>query len=311
MVMIGRKCSTRICSRANTRCSTIWSLAVSFPILHRNHASSSTFTVGHPLIHLGYAFELDSRELGMEALVLAATQYNFLHKYLDDPAYSKPPTSPSSPTKSSTSTLEILHNIRADTRFNDLSGSEGMEDLFKTHEAAILEHWNAWSLSNPTQQFKESQSTAVALLVGSHNEDDSKDYDFFLVHLLTTSHAVRILLPLIPASHHIALARQWWLIVIAIYISQGRPAIDTARFHDEEVKGWEWVEKEALKGKWALDAHFVKALRAMKVAAATWGDDDQSYLKAAVRMCWEFDGWGGFGAMREEGMGERRGSGGV
>ena len=35
-------------------------------------------------------------------------------------------------------------------------------------------------------------------------------------------------------------------------------------------------------------------LRAMKNAAETWGDDDQFYLKAALKLGTEFTGWGGF-----------------
>ena len=38
--------------------------------------------LGHPLIHLGYAFELESKELGMEALAMFATNYG-LHEYID------------------------------------------------------------------------------------------------------------------------------------------------------------------------------------------------------------------------------------
>ena len=33
----------------------------------------------------------------------------------------------------------------------------------------------------------------------------------------------------------------------------------------------------------------------MKVGAETWGDNDSWFLKCAVRLASEFDGWGGFG----------------
>ncbi|KAL9127805.1 MAG: hypothetical protein Q9217_003389 [Psora testacea] len=258
--------------------------------------------LGHPLIHLGYAYELDNREIAMEALGMASTSYNFMHKYLDDPAYSKPPFSPSS--YSTTSPLEILKRIHEDDRFHNLfdhPGAHNIGFLFKTHESAVLEHWNAWQLPNPKKQFEDSQYAATALLVGSQGEDCGKQYDFFLVHLLTTSHAIRILLPLIPTKFQLPLVRQWWLLTIAVYVAQLRPIIDVERFcnHETGRRGWEWVSKEAIESKWALDAHFVKALRAMKVAAITWGDlkEEGYYLKAAVKMCDEFDGWGGFGSM--------------
>jgi hypothetical protein len=119
-----------------------------------------------------------------------------------------------------------------------------------------LEHWNAWIISDPNKQFADSQEAAVALLVrtvkpGTHG------YDFFLVHLLTSSHAVRIILPLIPKKFHISLVRAWWLLTIAIYVSQLRPKIND----DIEVKpakGWKYVEDKAVNGAWATDAHYVK-----------------------------------------------------
>ncbi len=62
------------------------------------------------------------------------------------------------------------------------------------------------------------------------------------------------------------------------------------------------MEKQAVEGKWALDAHYVKGLRAMKEAAQTWGDKEEYYIKAAVRFGDEFSGWGGFGPLDAEGV---------
>lgn len=253
--------------------------------------------VGHPLIHLGYAFELSSRDLAMEALGLVTTSYNFLHKYLDKPSYTKPST------YSTSSPIEILQNVAQDKRLDNLfdhQGAHNMKLLFTDHETTILEHWNAWQLPNPKKQFEDSQYAAVALLVASNEYGGCRAYDFFLVHLLTTSHAVRILLPLIPAKFHVALVRQWWLLTLAVYIAQVRPKIELTNItnYDTGIKDWIWVDKQALEGKWSLDAHYVKGLRAMKEAAQTWGDNEQYYLKAACRMAEEFDVWGGFGPGR-------------
>lgn len=267
-------------------------------------SKAHTSTVGHPLIHLGYAFELSSRELAMEALGLATTSYNFLHKYLDSSSYTKQPT------YSTSSPIEILHKVAEDKRFDNLfdhQGADNIEILFKDHETAVLEHWNAWQLPNPRKQFEDSQYAAVALLVATREYGSCRSYDFFLVHLLTTSHAVRILLPLIPAKFHVALVRQWWLLTLAVYIAQIQPKIELKNItnYDTEAKDWVWVDKQAVEGKWSLDAHFVKGLRAMKEAAQTWGDSEQYYLKAACRLAGEFDGWGGFGGLE---AGGRRGS---
>ncbi|KAI9713307.1 MAG: hypothetical protein M1812_006666 [Candelaria pacifica] len=249
--------------------------------------------LGHPLIHIGYAFELANREVAMEALAMVASSHNFFHKYLDDPSYSKPST------YSSNSPFEMLKSVYEDKRFDGLfkeHGAGNIKPLFDNHEGAVLEHWNAWKIEDPTKQFEQSQQAAVAILVATHGPGTGR-FDFFLVHLLTTSHAVRILLPLIPEKFHVPVVRQWWLLTLAVYIAQLRPFVDLKKIEDFELRGkdWKWVEKQAVDGEYATDAHYVKGIRAMKVAAETWGDKEDWYLKAAAKFAGEFKGWGGFG----------------
>ena len=248
--------------------------------------------VGHGLIHLGYAFEMDNREIGMEALAMLASGYSYLHKYLDDPSYTKPSENPS------TSLLQLLERIRTDKRIDDMSSTPGpsnIHTLFTEHEDIVMEYWNSWQITDPLKQFEESQLAAVALLTSTVSPS-SPEYDFFLCHVLTTSHAARILLPSVPPKFHMSVVRQWWLLTIAVYISQARPVFDTEKvFKPVGDKMWKYVEHKALTGKWRTDAHYVKALRAMKEAAATWGDVDEKYLRQAVWFADSFDGWHGFG----------------
>ena len=259
--------------------------------------------LGHPLIHLGYAYELNSREVAMEALGLAATNYNHLHKYLDDPRYSE---QGETKVEQTADPLDILARIHGDTRLDHLfsePGGNNLDVLFSEHESIVLEYWNAWKISEPKRQFEQTQQAAVALLISAAQqtcpEDQQPEYDFFLLHLLTTSHSVRILLPFLPQKSHLPLLRQWFLLTVALYIAQLRPLISIQkhiRDYDINDKNWEWVVDQALRGEHALDAHFVKGLRAMKVCAETWGDAEEVYLKAAVRFAREFAGWGGFSA---------------
>lgn len=248
--------------------------------------------LGHPLIHLGYAYEFNSREIAIEALSMAASQHNFLHRYSDDPAYTNP-----NPPFSSTSPLELLNKLASDSRFHGIFKEPGFANiatLFEKHEPLVLEYWNAWDItSNPAQQFQESQEAAVALLVatvapGTHS------YNFFLCHVLTSSHAVRILLPNLPAKYHISIVRQWWLLTLAVYIAVLRPKVDPDYIPGEgelKGKGWKYVEHKALTGPWAMDAHYVKAIRTMKEMSRTWGDVHERYLAAAVRFADDFAGW--------------------
>ena len=233
----------------------------------------------------------------MEALGLITTSYNFLHRYLDDTSYTKPVFN------STTSLLEILERVSNDDRIDGLfahHGAENTESLFDNHEDVILEHWNSWCLLNPKKQFEDSQKAAAALFVATQGSA-SERYDFFLVHLLTSSHAIRILLPFIPTKFHVSLVRQWWLFVLTVYIAQLRPPINLETITNYELNGkdWDWLSTKAVDGKWARDAHYVKALRALRETAQTWGDKDLFYLKAAAKFGVEFDGWGGFGPLRE------------
>ena len=162
--------------------------------------------LGHPLIHLGYAEELSSRTIAIESLALGACFYNEWHVYLDDPKYTKPASNPSD------SLFTILDRVGHDTKFDNLGdhqGTDNIDKLLGDEEMAgvALEYWTSWQLKSPKDQFAESQKLAVALLVAAQTPKDDKGYDFFAVHLLTTSHAVRVLLPLLPSRFHIPLVR--------------------------------------------------------------------------------------------------------
>ena len=264
-----------------------------------------TAGLGHPLIHLGYAYELNSREVAMEALGLAATCYDPQLAYL---LYTKAnTTSTANLMESSTSNpFEVFARINADTRLDAHFTEPGGNNLSKLLSTVALlsilqSHWNSWKITDPKKQFAQSQQLATALLISSSTHVGGRGYDFFLVHLLTSSHAVRILIPFLPPEHHIPLVREWFLITCAIYIAQCRPTVklNYVRDVDLEGKGWKEVEMDALQGKHNLDAHFVKAVRAMKEAGKVWGDEDQFYLKAAVRFTREFEGWY-FGSEAEE-----------
>ncbi|KAL4730114.1 RFC checkpoint protein Rad17 [Fusarium chlamydosporum] len=209
--------------------------------------------LGHPLIHLGYAFEMDCKELAMEALGLACVQYNFFHKYLDNQSYTKQaPFTSASP-------LDLLTKLAKDSRFDSISPDlSDMEELFNKHEDIILEYWNAWEINDPLKQFELSQEAAAALLVATV-KPGTHAFNFLLVHLLTTSHAVRILLPFIPEKYHITLVREWWLLVLGIFIVKGRPLPDPDNVDsDPKQRGWKYVEDKALNSNWATDAHYVK-----------------------------------------------------
>ncbi|PFH55522.1 hypothetical protein XA68_18119 [Ophiocordyceps unilateralis] len=241
--------------------------------------------LGHPLVHLGYAYEMDCKEIAMEALGLACLQRDFLHKYFDDASYTRPsPLASDSP-------LNLLVQISDDERFSKLPKSvhlDEIEALFDKHQDLIMDYWNAWQIEEPVTQLQLSQEAAVSLLVTS----SAHAYNFYFVHVLTASHALRVLLPVIPPQHHVTLMREWWLLVVMIFVMKGRPRpCPSSVDQDIGSKDWAYVGKQALTSRWSKDAHYIKAIRAMKDAAKTWGDANDGYLKAAVTFVDHFEGW--------------------
>lgn len=222
--------------------------------------NSLTAGLGHPLIHLGYAIELNSPAVAMEALGLAATCYSpQLASYLELSTTSSTSSTASPPTHSTTQPLEILARLAADDRLSHIferPGEDNLSNIFSTPhlESILLEHWSAWKMNDPTAQFQQCQQLAVALVLSTAPSLGGHGFDFFLVHLLTTSHAVRIILPVIEAKHHIALVREWFLITLAIYIAQLRPAVTLEPIRKTELHGqdWAWCEKQALEGQSCL-----------------------------------------------------------
>ena len=248
-----------------------------------------TAGLGHPLIHLGYAYELNSREVAMEALGLAATCYN--------PTLAKLFENKPVPTYTTNNIFEVFARVQADKRLDHaFDNSEDKLDHLWTDpvlSSILLEHWSAWKITDPTKDFAQSQELAVALHTSSASSVGGHGYDFLLVHLLTTSHAVRILIPFLEGQHHLPLVREWLLIALSIYITQNRPVINRAFVtdYDTQGRGWDFVTKAALESPHRFDAHFVKGCRAMLEAERTWGEEDGYWLKGAVKFADEFSGW--------------------
>jgi hypothetical protein len=261
--------------------------------------------LGHPLIHLGYGYELTSREVVMEALGLAATCYD---TQIADLSTRPPPKHIENPTSD---LFEIFNHVQNDSRFDKLftvPGGDNLSNLLADPKLVdiLLSYLHSWTITEPTKQFSQSQHLASLLVIATSPNLPSAGhgYDFFLVHLLTTSHAIRILLPFFPANTHMRLVKQWLLITLAIYIAQMRPSLleaaEAQKSYDVKGRDWKFVEETSLHGKWKFDAHFVKGCRAMLEGAKTWGDKDQWFLKCAVRLADEFDGWAGFGVEMDE-----------
>ena len=211
---------------------------------------------------------------------LACTEYDPIHIYFD-----KTPADNS--TFKTTSILKILSKIHSDSFFDGLFTGPGFANIFvllEKHQEAFLKYWNAWDTTDSLESFKDSQKAAISLLVETCG--NGLQHDFFVAHILT-----------VPLDYKVKLMRQWWMFSLLVYISQLRRTVNTESIDAVQLNGrdWKWVSEQAVAGKWSMDSHFVKAIRAIENVTKTWPDDDDWCLKAAVKYVEEFDGWTGFG----------------
>ncbi|OOO14172.1 protein of unknown function DUF4243 [Aspergillus oryzae] len=248
--------------------------------------------LGHAFIHLAYAYEFSHPQIATEALSLGCTDRDPIHHYLDTPY-------PDTSTYKTTSAKEILHRVHTDIRFSSLFSVPGFINIATTFahaEHALLEHWNAWDIVNPAKQFRDVVDLAGLLLIGSRNGEG--EYDFFLAHLLTVGHALRVLLPSFPWGYRVGVLRQFWLFVLYVYVAQLRPGVgDGEDVSGVELRGrdWGWVYGRCLEGEFWGDAHVVKVVRAFRMLEEWKNEKDGWCLRAAVSFLEGFRGWTGFG----------------
>lgn len=94
---------------------------------------------------------------------------------------------------------------------------------------------------------------------------DETHYDFFICHLLTTSYAIRILLPELPVKFAESLVKAHWLFIVIVYCIQLRPEIKPELIDKVDASdiSWEKIVKQALQQKsedtGVEDTHYLKS----------------------------------------------------
>ncbi|QKX62864.1 uncharacterized protein TRUGW13939_10029 [Talaromyces rugulosus] len=250
--------------------------------------------LGHPFIHLAYSWELQCQTVASEALSLGCTEYFGLHHLLDQ-------YPPDNSTYKTSSLADVIHRIYEDERFDNLFSEQGItniEVVLQKRYDAVLEHWNAWHMSDSLAQLEHCCDVSVLLAIGTGNRQTK--YDFYLAHTMTVAHGLRVLWDLFPEDQRICILRQYALFIILVYICQKKPAfeaniIDTILSVELGDQDWESVRAKALGHRWLKDSHFFKVVRAPMVFHETYGDKDNFYLKASAKFIAEFNGWEGFG----------------
>ena len=238
--------------------------------------------LAHPLIHIGYAFELDSQIVGVEALTMTAVCYNYLHEVVDQ---LKPPKFPSK------SALEVFKNVRLDDRLPiyDMPGVDNIELTVKNYNHLVLSHYDQWNMNakENIENLIEELFDLTVYVYGATHKPNHIEFDFFLLHLLTSMHAIRIIYSYIKNQQifkHILL--QFFYFSIVIYVSQIRPKIDehlTDNYKVDHDKNWNYVINQMLNAELMDDSHCVKVIRALKDAEEAYGCKNGFYLKIAAK----------------------------
>ncbi|KAI8077862.1 uncharacterized protein BX664DRAFT_287461, partial [Halteromyces radiatus] len=272
----------------------------------------------HPLIHLGYGVEFDVPGLVAEGLALAAcTEAKHSSVISDSPPLADAITkvSPIStiPVQQQNSKdsdknvlLDILQAIRQDASFDDTLCKED-EDPFKTlfSQAFVVDkikgYANQWKQGKSwtTRQdirsrLKELYTTAVVMHGATGFLPHQVHLDFVLMHGLTSSYFIHILVPYLSVEEAASLLQAHWFVTVTFFIVVGRPEVKMDHLLEYVSPNFKNVDAQLPHRQWSrvLEAtvdesdHVIKAIRACAHAQIMYNDDpdwfdDALYLKAA------------------------------
>jgi Questin oxidase-like len=220
---------------------------------------------------------------------VACVDRDFLYKYVNAKQKYKAFTRSTTPTLPTKSLLEILEMMRLDTRFDGLFESPGywnLPILFASREEIILEYFNLWTVTRSARllilsnllgaesNIEELFDISILLLaaatpapsyLSSSNSSNEKlptpphsqpYFDFFLLHLLLSCHAVRVLFKNLPYHVHNTLLEAQFLATISYYVSELRPQVKvdiikdykvTTEDDESEAMDWAFIRKKCFQ----------------------------------------------------------------
>ena len=164
-----------------------------------------------------------------------------------------------------------------------------MEVAIRNSSDVIMYHYNQWNIDRKTLEkaIEELFDFSIYVYGATHKSDDI-EFDFYLLHLVTSMHAIRIIYSYLNNKkivQHILL--QFIYFAIAVYICKLRPEINENFIDnyiiDTATKNWDYVIDRTLNTKLAEDVHLVKIIYSLREAEKVYGNKNGFYLKAAVK----------------------------
>ncbi|KAI8050245.1 hypothetical protein BDF22DRAFT_696244 [Syncephalis plumigaleata] len=258
----------------------------------------SVGAAGHPLIHLGYALEFNDNMVLVEALAMGSTRYVPMGDLVDAPV-------DNSECDPNIGFADIVAQVAEDKEFDKIALSAtgtGFSDKLEAvwnRRDLLRKYYNKVAINedNLDARLVELFETAVTAYVGSAHHQRP---DFFMVHGVTSAHAMSVVYKRLPITERVRLLRVEWLFLLLAYIVQGRPSLGHA---DEILQPyqqdypWQRIIAEAIAAK---DQHAPKLVYSMMCAEKAFGEQNGRWRVAAalttnairVNDDWEFTGHG-------------------
>lgn len=229
------------------------------------------FGLLHPIIHLGYAFEMDCSPLAVEAMTVACMDYRKSAQKLMEKR-DPPPVQFSDP-------LAVLSKLREDPSLDGVDFDLAMDPVNHSLDV-VIKYADMLKLSDdPLKNAATLLHASVAYFGASHPDRTSykPQYSFFFLHGLTGSQAVCEIINskkfgdvfTDPGAAQ-TLCYFAWVNFIVLFMYHQRPHIDPARITDQKTPAYEELfpqaVHEALHSTDRFDEHYVKAIRALMFA---------------------------------------------
>lgn len=231
----------------------------------------------HPIIHIAYAIELNSRQVACEALAMSAVCSDSLHQVASK---LKPPTN------GTKKALQIIKDIRADDLASHFDTPLHPKSVLE-HESLLLSFYNEWQMPDDVDKAIEELFDMSVYLYGATHKPNEIGFDFFLLHLVTAMSGIGKLRPYLDDNVVKRLLCSFFYLSIAIYISRKQPEINEQLIDDYKVDenkyNWKYVIDKTLHTKLATEVHLVKVVRAMKDAENDYGSKGGLYLTMAIK----------------------------
>lgn len=231
----------------------------------------------HPIIHIAYAIELNSRQVACEALTMSAVCSDPLHQVTSKLKL---------PTNGTKKALQIIEQIRVDDRASHLVKPFHPNSAL-AHESVILSFYNEWQMPDDVDKAIEELFNMSVYLYGATHKPNDIGFDFFLLHLVTGMSSIGKLRPYLDETVIKKLLCSFFYLSIAIYISRQQPEINEQLIDgykvDENKFNWKYVIDKTLNTKLATEVHLVKVVRALKDAENDYGSKGNFYLTTAIK----------------------------